>query len=317
MLKKHYENLLMDKIRENGGNITSPDEIWDNLKYLAKRVPHYDEEVCYLPLPIKKMLAYIYDPNRVIDYTLTMNQEGMLTCEAYVRWSSTPEGTVAGRGQVSRYIDQIFPSNSLSEHERKSVWNQSVISLAISRALTDAGIGMEFYGDCFDMSIDALETSDLEASKDRVAESKEDKLPEIPTVEEKKAKKMKAWAEKANAESKKLSEEKAAPEPVQQNASETPDAEVTANSVTTEQQNTSAEKDVPDDAQMATTLSLSEAREVIADRGTYAGNALGLIYDRSPRVIIWLYNNSQTDEVKNAAKTIIAQDETLQKLMYR
>lgn len=312
MLKKHYENLLMSKINENGGHVTRPDEIWDNQQFLVKRVQRFEEEVCYLPLPIKKMLAYIHDPNRVIEYSLSMSDDGMLTCDAYVHWSNTPEGTIAGRGQVSRYLDQIFPNNLISEHERKSVWNQSVISLAISRALTDAGIGMEFYGDCFDFSVDALETDEMDASKSRVEESKVEKLPEVPTANEKKERRRNAQKEKAT---EKVSSEVAPTQTNSVSAPEKVDVPEKVDTTTPVAQNTSAEKQTVPTEAPATTLSLDQAKAIIADKGTYEGNELGRIYERAPRAIIWLYLNSDSADVKNAAGVLISQDEVLKNML--
>ena len=75
ILRESYEKLLIAKINEKGGNIDDPAGIWLNLQYLATPFMRYGEEKLIMPLQIKKILAYILDPDCHIEYDVEKTEK--------------------------------------------------------------------------------------------------------------------------------------------------------------------------------------------------------------------------------------------------
>lgn len=295
LIKESYEKILLQKINEKGGCASCADEIWDNLTFLAEEVQKFDEVKLYLPLQIKKMLAFVADPDYSVDFTVQETDE-YCAVEAKVFWSGST--TAAGTGFVKRYLSQIFPADSMSPDERKAQIEATVRGLALSRAITDAGIGLHLYGDCFDFNESKLEESEAEKSLEN---SVKNKVPQIPSAEEKKAKALAAKAEKAKTET----------------AAAVNVPKVTATAPTTETENNVSSEDIVEAKEAGkkpavstkNTMSIEDARKQVADKGTYAGHELGVIFDKKPLNLIWLINNGSA--VSGAARVLVESDEDL------
>lgn len=272
LIRKSYENELMSLIRENGGECNNAEEIWDNLPFLAKQMSKYDEISLYLPLQIKKMLAYIIDPDYRIEYTVEKT-ENSCTVEAFFYWSD--KENAAGRGFVKRYLTQIFPNNSLSAEERESVFEATVRGQALSRAITDAGIGLQLAGDCFDLSPDIQETEEVTTKSEKKSDAP---MPQIPPQK----KPIISQAEDAVSSV----------------------AEV-SNGVDTATTEKKVRENVPKDS--SPTVNLTESFKAVADVGTYKGYLLGDIYKKAPLNIAWLANN-QASKVSGDARAIALSD---------
>lgn len=272
LIRKSYENELMTLIRENGGECNDAAEIWENLPFLAKQMPRYDEISLYLPLQIKKMLAYIVDPDYRIEYAVEKT-ETACTVEAFFYWSD--KETAAGRGFVKRYLNQIFPNNSLSAEERESIFEATVRGQALSRAITDAGIGLQLAGDCFDLSPDIQESEEAAAKDEKKTAAQ---MPQIPP------------------------QKKVVASPIKDVASSAVEAATDGETVATEK---TVSENVPKEP--SPTVDLTEAYKAVADVGTFKGYLLGDIYKTNPLNIAWLANN-QASKVSDAARLIALSD---------
>lgn len=300
LLRKSYEKIIMQKIREKGGHVENPEEIWDNLTYLAQEVQKFGETRLFLPLQVKKMLAYIVDPDNYVEYQVN-SDENSCTVEARLYWtgSSYPSGV----GFVKRYVNQIFPNNSMSPEERLSIMESTVRGLALSRAITDAGIGMHLYGDCFDFNVEALEKDEAEKEINKEAEKK---VPNIPSAEEKKVQRLAAKAAKEKAERKPQEEMTEA-----MDAAVAVPVEVPKVTAVAEDNTLHDEKEPEKDEVYVSSMSIEEARKAVADKGALAGNTLGVIFDKKPLNLIWLINNHSA--VSDAAMALVESDDELKK----
>lgn len=284
VIKTTYENELINLINSREGKqISSPDEIWTNIHRLASEGTAYGQPFRFLSLNIKKMLAYIADPRYRIEYRVE-NTEETSTVEALFYWSG--ENDPAGTGLVKRNICQIFRNDSLTAEERKSYLEATARGMAASRAITDAGIGLQFYSDLFDQEFEKMEA--LEASMKNKTEN-DNNLPVIPTQEEKKAARYKSSGKKATDTV-----------TVSEKVDKKNEGEPVSDQQKTENQNTNC-------------CDLETAKKAICDMGSYAGNPLGAIYEINPRNLIWLIN--QDSRVASEAKVIVESDPELKSYM--
>lgn len=289
LLRRHYERLLIEQINKNKGNAETPEDIWDNLHYLEKKVTKYDEIVSYLPLQLKKILAFILDPDNRIEYVVNKTAE---YCEVEARfyWSSCE--TPAGIGFKKMYVNQIRSTDSISHEERESALEATVRGCAATRALTDAGIGLEFYGDCFDYD---FEEDDAESRLNQMAD---DKLPQPENDNGKKAAK--------KSESKPVSEASASKTdaPIDTKPEKVAKTEITSSA--TNESTEAEDTTLPP-------LTLEDAKNAIIDIGSYQGNKLGDIFNLQPRNLIWLVNNHSA--VAKEAKMLIETNPELKKYL--
>lgn len=280
VIKTTYENELIKLINSKEGNqISSPDEIWSNIHRLASEGTNYGEPFRYLSLNVKKMLAYIADPRYRIEYRVE-NVEETSTVEALFYWSGETEP--AGVGFARRNICQIFRNDSLTAEERMSYVEAAARGMAASRAITDAGIGLQFYSDLFDQKFEEMEAMDASMKNGTQKD-----LPKIPTQDEKKAARYKAAEKKASAD---VSEKKESPV----EKKEKPSLKF-------------------DNGEKEAVITLEDAKKAICDMGSYAGNPLGAIYGVNPRNLIWLIN--QGSKVAAEAKVIVESDSELKSYM--
>lgn len=290
IIRKSYEKELMNMINQKEGTkITKPEEIWDNIHRLASEGQSFGEKVYFLSLNVKKMLAFIVDPGFHIEYS-TVNTENTSTVEARLYWSG--QDTPAGIGFTKRHLSQIFRNDSITTEERLTYLESCARGMAATRAITDAGIGLQFYADSFDSKFEQMEKD--EAAVSQMRGEARNTVPEIPSLEEKKAARLKAAAAKAEASAKKVETKKK--ESVKTNP---------------EEQATSTAKEAAPitEKTTATAYNLESAKAVICDIGSYADNPLGTIYDSNPRNLIWLINNGSN--VADAARVIVESDPEL------
>lgn len=303
VLRNSYERILMEKINGNGGHVESPDDIWVNLRYLATSYMNYGEEKLVMPLQIKKILAYILDPDYRIEYEVVRtDKDCTVTASFYWSGSDTP----AGRGFVKRYINQIFPNDSLSFEERDSIFEPTVRGLAATRAITDAGIAMQFYAD----SLDMLEPEMTEADRNKAAKTK------VPEVQSNNDRAKEALQEK----SKNRGGTHVPPQTVSSNEPQT-----APNMVTGQTEKISSEvagdlSDLFSDASqgmkdMPSADEINWAREIMVDIGRFKGYPLKSLIDGDKlNGIAWLSRNASGD-VKRAASILMQGDPRFDKLL--
>lgn len=306
VIKTSYEQELIRLINSKSSDataISSPEEIWTNIHRLASEGTNFGEPYRYLSLNVKKMLAYIADPNYRIEYHVE-NTDETSTVEALFYWSG--ETVPAGVGFVKRHISQIFRNDSITSDERKTYLESSARGMAASRAITDAGIGLQFYSDLFDRKFEEMEALESSLAQERnnsaaPVTTTTDGLPVIPTHEEKKAARYKAAGKKASVE-----KENKADAPATETAT-TPKTEEVKTEVKDDK--ASEQKDTTVETQTAATCDLETAKKAICDIGSYAGNPLGAVYGCNPRNLIWLINHGSS--VAAEARVIVESDPEL------
>lgn len=287
VLRRSYEKILMDKIIQAGGHIESAEDIWLNLKYLATATMSYGEEKFFMSLQIKKILAFILDPDYRIEYEVTKTEtECTVTASFYWADSDKP----AGQGFVKRFVTQIFPNESMTHEERESIFESTVRGLAATRAISDAGIAMHFYADTLEMNDPEL--SDIENEK-----KQKDDLPAVPDVPSNNQKKAARASRDSNtAIPKNDSTDKTAT---------SADTNVSPQTNAASDQSDAMDKKAPD---MPSADQIAWARNIISDIGQFIGHSLGTILDKGKiNGIVWLANNAQGD-VSKAANILMSGD---------
>ena len=298
--------------------------ILNNLNYLVKSVSRYGEQKCYLPIDIKKMLALILAPDSRMDHVVEKGFDSDNTpwvkARASFYWNSEsvqPDGI----GEVIFRPHNIRQNDFLSEKERIELMEPTAIGAAKSRAITDAGIGLQFYyGDIEDPDLISIMNKDLVSKQETSGENPEKETKKAAPVSSpiaaqeplpKTTKKidlseldidsmLSALDKEAQKENGSVSESK------KSEVDNLPESNTPEKSELPPEEPVSEEKKVISDE-------LKRAFEVICDDacGTLKGNALGSIYNKKPRQIIWISKNTQSDEVRKAAQCIIESDEKL------
>ena len=163
-------------MRENGcpSEIRTEEDVLNNLYYLSKEDGRGSR---YIPLQYKRMIEKIVFGlfNTSFEYSdkedIYFEKVGDITvcCANVYLVSFAEDGTkrVLGHGFHCLSLDEVMPGVFMSEAERASKWKSTVIGGAKSRALYDAGIGLEFYGDVFtpEENLDEHELPKEEKSK--------------------------------------------------------------------------------------------------------------------------------------------------------
>lgn len=284
ILRRSYEKILMDKINQAGGHIESAEDIWLNLKYLATSKISYGEEKFFISLQIKKILAFILDPGYRIEYEVSKAEtECTVTASFYWGDSDMP----AGKGFVKRFINQIFPNDSMSHEERESIFESTVRGLAATRAISDAGIAMHFYADTLEMN--DPEFSDVE--NEQKQKGNLTSVPDVPSNNQKKTNRI-----GKNSNSAIMKNEPADKSVI--SAAANVSGQINASSV----QSDGKDDEIPSADQIAW------ARNVIADVGQFIGHSLGAIVDKGKiNGIVWLAKNAK-DDVSKAADILMSSD---------
>lgn len=276
-IEKAAEASLRAIIGKKGGNAEG--EIFDQLMYLTDSIESFGETRLYISLPVKEALVRMLDADARFSYEVKFSKEGdavEVTC--YLKWSDCEE--YSGQGTCTRFLPSIFKFDSLTEDERKEKWIKTCKSLARADAIRDAL---------------ALGTYDFDDSDRQIANEEKiiaeneakKKVPEMKSINEKKAEKIaaKAVKEEKPEDPKEEMPKEAPTEPIQMTL------EKEFNTLPNEEEVTSED------------MSLEEALKAVADIGTYKGNTLGDILKVRPRTIPYFVN--QNSAVKDAAMVII------------
>ncbi len=274
------KNLLAPAMKENGCpfEIRTAEDVISNLYYLSKEDSRGSR---YIPLQYKRMIEKIifglfnsaFEYNDKEDVYFEKIGE-TIVCSANVRFVVYEEDgskKVLGHGFHSLSLGEVMPGVFMSDMERASKWKSTVIGGAKSRALYDAGIGLEFYGDIFAPEIN-LDEHEVETKPVRSKEAVKPK--EVYTADGL---------------------------PIPQPKRGRPKKEEKALDVI---QKDDSKKEAPE-------MSLEVAKALSADCGNYTGMSLGEIYETAPKNLVFLMNNSGKEDIKKAATLIISKDQDL------
>ena len=292
MIKNWISNLLAPAMKENGcpSEVRTQEDVMNNLYYLSKEDGRGSR---YIPLQYKRMIEKIvfglfntsFEYSDKEDVYFEKIGDTLVCCANVYLVSFAEDGTkkVLGHGFHCLSLDEVMPGVFMSESERASKWKSTVIGGAKSRALYDAGIGLEFYGDVFTPEVN-LDENEL---------PKEEKA--APKTSEKKEEKKYSESGMPIPKPKKVIKES---EPVKNDKEpELPVVETKPEAVA----DTSKTED----------MSIEIARAISADCGNYAGMSLGDIYETAPKNLVFLVRNSKDENVRKAAKVIVCSDPEL------
>lgn len=327
MLKTAFQqrslNLLAAKIKENGGNIETADldSILENFSLLAEKGESFGEETKFIRLDVLRLLGSLNETGRlvfkVVPETISWsNDKNVVTLGGYlveVRPDGT-EITASGFSCGGAALEDVYASEMMSDNKRMS----SMLSLASARAekaaYQNAGIGIEFKGDIFD-----LETSEAMQPAPKPV------LPSPVSQDEKKAKR-KARAKKTEEKT----EETRINEPEATTAQEnTKDEAPTADYITVSLETTvpEAKEEVAPEpvtepvAETTGEMTLEEASTFTADNGVYKGTKFSEIDENKAkwRCFIWLKKNppegGRDERTAQAIDLMISSHPELQKLL--
>ncbi len=290
LINNWVKNLLAPAMRENGciSEIRTPEDVINNLYYLSKEDNRGSR---YIPLQYKRMVEKIvfglfntgfeYKDNEDVYFDKIGDTVVCCANVFFVSYLEDGSKKVLGHGFHCLSLDEVMPGIFLSEAERAAKWKATVIGAAKSRALYDAGIGLEFYGDIF-APLENIDEQDI-----------------VPDKE------VKVNTKKARSESHVYSKS-GMPIPKPKREPSEKDASGKKGKLSKELP-LSKEAGLLDEPG----ISLEVARSLKADCGTFAGMTLGEIYETAPKNLIFLQRNSNVDEVKKAAAVIISSDEEL------
>lgn len=282
ILQNNYLSYLAGLIREKGVECKDTFEsIIENLSALSVVKESYGKKVTYLPLYIKEIVAKIISNECHWEF-LTENGTDYCRVEALFFWKASDEKP-AGRGLVRRSLSAIDSCDFRSESERRDSLEATVRGAAKTRALHDAGIGMEYYQDCVE-------------EEEEETEATETSIPKPVPQEEKKRKR---------------AEKKTQTEPAKETV---PEPETISSSVklpkpVIEQPEEAKPDPVEELPKVTEPLTLDEAFSRVAGLGQCKGYTFKEIYEKQPRNLVWLYNSG--DPEKEALKIIIESDERL------
>lgn len=301
-LRHSYEQILIDRINEKGGHAESPEDIWLNLQFLTTSYTRYGEEKLVISLQIKKILAYILDPDYHIEYEVTKTEKDCVVKASFF-WGG--EETPAGYGIVKRYINQIFPNDGMSYEERDSIFESTVRGLAATRAITDAGIAMQFYADSLEIDPESADSDKVEPTKDKA---------EVPSIPSNNQKKMMAQTKPRTDKTASSSQGGQNNTPVENEKARNKSEETVIdmsrlfNAPMSDNQDQKKESGNPAPSVSNSTPSQEEiewAKGVVIDIGNFEGHPLGKLLEYNKHsAIIWLSNNAHGD-VKKAATILI------------
>ena len=166
LLANKYIRVLYDAITDVAANTHRPligekektlEFVFNNMELLGRESQSYGITSVHLPLSYKKMYLYLLSPENFCEYDMQIAPNGMRTCECRLYLNkdcdlSRPDGV----GFYKEHPSLVDSNQFKQEIERDKAIDAIVRGQALTRAITDAGIGLEFFGD-------ANENSTLEA----------------------------------------------------------------------------------------------------------------------------------------------------------
>ena len=290
IIRNWINNLLAPAMKENGcpSEIRTEEDVLSNLYYLSKEDGRGSR---YIPLQYKRMIeklifglfstSFEYDDKK--DVYFEQIGDATVCCANVYLVSFAEDGTkkVLGHGFHCLSLEEVMPGVFLTDAERASKWKSTVIGGAKSRALYDAGIGLEFYGDVF---------------------TPEENLDENDLPKEEKTKKEKS----SDKSLEKTYSDSGMPIPKPKR--------VVKEAITADSKQVQADKDkvaeIGNDL-FKDTMTIENAKSVSADCGNYIGMTLGEIYETAPKNLVFLLRNSKDKKVQLAAETIVSADPEL------
>ncbi|MCR5723435.1 MAG: hypothetical protein K6G72_13970 [Lachnospiraceae bacterium] len=315
IISEHYKNVLTERVKNAGCPCDNFDDVLKNVRVLAKEQTKYgDEKAFWLDLSTKKMIAKAIDPDCRIEipFNEIHRNKDTLMVTAYFYWGDSEH--YAGRGFARRSLTDIVSrenADAITASKIETEFEALVMGAAITRAYTDAGIGLELYADGFEELFSLVEEQEAEDILDRKKEQFDKAVPDVPSHEEKKKRTRKAAEKPAPVTT--SEPETPTPTPVVEQKFEQEELPFGKEPVETVSEEveapTTSETPTATLAEEPSAISLEEAYETVADTGVFEGQKLSAIYRSRPINLIWLVNAEA--KCKDACLAIIDQDPAL------
>ncbi len=323
LMMSQYVKELATKEKINGADFTENtlENVLNNMQFLRENVTAFGEESAYLPLPVKKMLAYLLSPTNRVEYTINKGEDW---AEAEARFYESDTATVpTGVGFAKVFVTQVYKNDFVDQVTRLSKLEATARGMAASRAYTDAGIGLQFYGDTIDTDKDEAKEKAEKKTAEARAEMKNAEMPAPAKPETKSVTTDNGMtlplppSQKERQAAKRAAKKASSETPAPQTASvdtETRSEEIVAITANITKNETPAP---------AKTMTAKEAMTYTADAGTLTkGMLLGDIMTSDDvnlrRSLVYLYKNKpegRTDELDTALITLINLDPELKELL--
>ena len=291
-LKEHNKELLTSQIKTNGGQCDGTiDSIIANIGYLAETGESFGEEKKFLRLDIRRAIATLSDTGRIIfkPANVTYSENKKVCTVGGFLYEVKPDGsevTISSYAVGGAVIEDVYSQEMMSDEKRSSSLLALATARAESKALFNAGIGIEFKGgDVFN----------LEALEQQI-QAPEPVMPSPASQEEKKAKRGRA--------SKKTQETSQEPVNAPVKAKEENSAPVPAET------NLEASESVTDTSETSNVISYEDALKEIVDVGNYKGKTIGdvLSTPQTARNIVWCFKQdveNRSERTREALKVAI------------
>ena len=179
-MKERYLNYLATKINANGGSNVKCEEtidsIIENLVYLAERMST-EEKKLYIPLQFKRILLWLLtDGNYSLDVSV---KEYKPTEYVIVTAIITVNGNKTSVDYMS--IPDAVAAFGISDADRNKQMVNSAMVSAVTRAVTQCGIGLDIIGDIEDdIQTPSGENQTMEATDETVKlDAESEKIKEI------------------------------------------------------------------------------------------------------------------------------------------
>lgn len=286
----------------------------ENLKALpdmTKKTISYGEEASYLPLQWKKMWFRSLYPLGAIRYATLLDEEDLVIVEAKVYSDKMdPDEAYIGLGMATVNPKDCGDNQFLPVRERQNLGLRTAMGLAASKALTDAGFGLQFYGDQFDPEGEAARKALQEKSESEnisipmtvFAQTPETELPAEPS--KKRGRPKKSDVTPAFTEEPSEAPESEAPESV-------PYESAPVEPVSTTASDTPVDKH--EEFMAISRMSEEEALQEPVTLGPMKGKMLGPVKDINPNYLVFLYKKKEAipERLLSAVVTLADKDEVL------
>lgn len=300
LIKKICLEKLAERITQLSGKECKPEieTVLLNLGYLATEIVEFGDKKRFIPLNLKEIILSILYQDFHIDSKLTHDQDKTFwECETNI-YLHKEDQKPAGVGRFAYTLKQYCQDNGFEEEIGICSIGNWVRGLSKTRAIQAALPFLNLYCD-----------EDLTGNESGIPQGE---LPKPKSQEEKKEENRKKDCEKQE-EQKAEKKVEAENEPITNAIQTTLEQLETQIPCEEKEKNEETEKSVSNDTTAtATSMTLEQAFEVVADVGNCKGYSLKEIYERQPRNIIWLYGKGNSAH-KEALKMIIESDPDLKK----
>ena len=178
IMSTHYQNVLKKQIESTKGEKITDGQlaILENLKYVAEKIEKDGEEKLFLSSKVKQMIFHMICPNGRIERTKEERKNIWTEVTVSVYEDKDDQYPIGSYTSICLY-DSICQPISNNEKIKSAIGLAE--GAALTRALTRAGIGLEFFTD-FDLEIES--NTEAQAQAEQQKQEQEEKLANALTI---------------------------------------------------------------------------------------------------------------------------------------